>query len=40
MQKPMSNLYLIYEIQNTNYKLQNTKYKLQNTKYNYGDDTR
>ena len=36
----MSNLYLIYEIQNTNYKLQNTKYKLQNTKYNYGDDTR
>ena len=40
MQKSMSDLYLILEIQNTNYKIQNTKYKVQNTKYNYGDDTR
>ena len=31
MQKPMSDLYLIYKIQNTNYKIQNTNYKIQNT---------
>ena len=31
MQKSMSDLYLILEIQNTNYKIQNTKYKIQNT---------
>ena len=33
MGKTMSDLVLVYEIQNT-------KYKIQNTKYNYGDDTR
>ena len=33
MQKTMSNLYLIYKIQNTNYKIQTTK-------YNYDDDAR
>ena len=33
MQKTMSNLYLIY-------KIQNTKYKIQNTKYIYDDDSR
>ena len=31
MQKTMSNLYLIYEIQNTRYKIQNTNYKVQST---------
>ena len=31
MQKTMSDLYLVYEIQKTKYKIQNTKYKIQNT---------
>ena len=31
MGKTMSDLYLIYKIQNTNYKIQNTNYKIQNT---------
>ena len=29
MQKPMSDLYLVYEIQNTNYEIKNTNYKIQ-----------
>ena len=31
MGKTMSDLVLVYEIQNTKYKIQNTKYKIQNT---------
>ena len=31
MQKTMSDLYLVYEIQKTKYKIQNTNYKLQST---------
>ena len=31
MQKTMSDLYLVYQIQKTKYKIQNTKYKLQST---------
>ena len=39
MQKTMSDLYLVYEIQKTKYKKQSTKYKIQSTKYKIQNTT-